>query len=120
MGILGTGEPRHWHKADQRRESRRWQHNMKDPRGIEGYLPQHWTDDEKAFVRHLEEHEARQSDPKPSPSDTEQIRTLFRALELSEQQIAKYKQLIVALRQQELEKGDQRAESADSSPASAS
>jgi hypothetical protein len=107
MGYIGDGKhPRHWHKSDQGRPPGTWKHRMKDPRTIEGWKPEFWDEDERAYVAHLREHEARQADPQRAPDDDEVITALFDKIETDERVIAKQKAMIVALRQQELEKNE--------------
>lgn len=98
--ITGT-EPAHWHDADGR-------HRMRDPRKIPGWVWKdksgNWSDaDERAYVQHLIDHEPpapeRAMDPvEPRPGDPETALTIIAAIGVTQQMLAKYHELLAAVR----------------------
>lgn len=90
MTRLSGSEPRHWHDS-------RGRHRMPDPRAVE--VAACYRDrDERAYLTHLEEHEALAEVPEPQPDDGPAVVSLFEHIESLEQIIRKERQLIIALR----------------------
>jgi hypothetical protein len=91
MSKIALNEPKHWHDD-------RGHHRMPDPRQFTGYAKRFWDADERAYVAHLETHEAEGLVPKPLPDDTDEIKTLFRMIGLAEETIRVSRELIRAKR----------------------
>lgn len=91
MTNLERREPKHWHDD-------RGHHRMPDPRQFEGYPKKYWDEDERHYAAHLEEHERLAKIPQPRPDDDEEIKTLFRMIELAEKTIEVSRNLINAKR----------------------
>lgn len=90
MTRLSSNEPRHWHDS-------RGRHRMPDPRAVE--ISACYRDkDERAYLLHLEEHEALAEVPEPQAGDSPAINALFEHIASLEQTIRKERQLIIALR----------------------
>lgn len=96
MSRLGEEDRRHWHDDKGR-------HRMPDPRTFAGYPERFWDADERAFVRHLEAHEAEDAVPRPRHDDPPEITALFERISAAEQTIEASRRLIRAKRQQALE-----------------
>jgi len=91
MSALIDSEPLHWHDD-------RGDHRMRDPRTIEGYASQWWDADERAYVRHLEAHEAELAIPTPRDDDSLEIVTLFEVIDNAKQTIKTAREAITAHR----------------------
>lgn len=86
---------RYWHDKIGR-------HRITDPRL--GTVPRNlWDSEERAYARHLEEHETEVTVPEPLPGDSDAVRALFDVVENAEKKIATARKLIIARRVQELE-----------------
>ena len=93
MSKLTGKEPKHWHDADGK-------HPMKDPRTIgDGYPEQYWNADERAYVQHLEAHEAEMGNPQPADDDPPIVTAALALIASNEAQNAKLRMLISAFRQ---------------------
>jgi hypothetical protein len=62
------------------------------------YPERFWMPDERAYIRHLEEHETNAKFPKPLPGDSQAIKDLFRLIGTSERAAQTARELIIALR----------------------
>lgn len=85
-------EPQWWHSTSD------GSHNMKDPRSIQGWYPKHMSSDERAFLAHLEAHEAAVADPQRAENDPAVISAFFDLIEANERTNEKLRALVTAYR----------------------
>ncbi|MDT0318523.1 hypothetical protein [Streptomyces millisiae] len=93
MTRLTEREPDHWHTPG-------GGHAMRDPRRIDGYPPQSWTADERAYVEHLLAHWHALHDPQPEDDDPEAVRRVFELLAIHQDIVVLLRELITSLRHQ--------------------
>lgn len=91
MSKITGYERSHWHDAEGR-------HRMRDMRTVPGYPEKFWDDDERAYIRHLVEHENLGVIPRPDESDSEAVKALFGVVETAEKIASSARELIVGLR----------------------
>lgn len=93
--ITGT-EPKHWHGISDDGVH----HRLKDPRTYRGYPRRQWTEDERAYVAHLEAHEQGHLSVDPLSSDPELVRACLAHIASEEIRLAQLRALTLALRQE--------------------
>lgn len=92
MSRLGTLEPWWWHNLN-------GGHKMQDPRLFD-IDPRHLSQDERAYVKHLGEHEADELIVRPRDDDPPGVAALLEALAVTEKTAQTYRELIRTLREQ--------------------
>lgn len=96
MILTGT-EPKHWHRTT---DDGKLVHTMGDPRA-EGIPKAQWNADTKRYAAHLEACEAVYDPARVEPIDRDfpLTRAMFDLLHAKEREVAKLREIVVAIRQ---------------------
>lgn len=96
MTLINGREPDHWHKDV---GGGKLVHNMPDPRTFD-LAAVHWTDDERGFVAHLEQHEHQRTQVEPLPTDPDLLTAVLAYITRERAILDTFSELVFAVRQE--------------------